>query len=150
MESFILSISPPSVNGVRAIRIEFPGWPRVVMGISEADVVREDYVVDLGAPYRFYSAGSFIGLDRGDVGEYDVQIAAANGPIFYARSLHKETAAPYDAEDWRHTAPLVCGKLVIHLSARVTGPNDILRRGKNWSARPHFGVRLWTFSAGSQ
>lgn len=138
-------ISNPAENGVRNIRVEFSEWPRVVHGVRAEDAVLEDHIVDLGASYTFYAAGSFIGLDRGDLGEYDVQIGCVDGPIFYARSLHKEVATAFDAEDWKYTAWPRCQKLAIHFTARVTGPNEILRPGQPWSARPHFGVRLWTW-----
>jgi hypothetical protein len=147
--SVSLFISNPADNGVRNIRVEFTEWPRVVRGIAAEDFVHETHRVDLGESFTFYAGGSFIGLDRGDIGEFDVRIGCENGPIFYERSLHKETAAPYDAEDWKYTAWPRCRVLLIDFIARVTGPNDILRPGQEWNARPHFGVRLWTWPDGA-
>lgn len=139
-------ISGEDDNGVRSIRIEFPGiWPRVVLGASEADAVREEYVVKLPEAWTFYAGGSFIGLDRGDVGEYDVVVAANNGPEIYSRSLHKEVPETFDAEDWKYASWVNTDELRIWINARTTGANDILRRGQPWSSRPHFGIRLWTY-----
>lgn len=138
-------VSGPDEDGVRYIQIEFPGWPRVVAGDEEADAVLEEHVLELPEAWTFYGAGSFIGLDRGDVGEFDVRIAADGGPMIYQRSLHKETAAPFDSEDWKYANLVTCKRLRIWLGARTTGANDILRRGEPWTSRPHFGGRLWTY-----
>ena len=142
-----LFVTAPDKNGVRSIRVEFPGlWPRVVPGIKSEDRVTEIHDVDLPEAFTFYAAGSFIGLDRGDIGEYAVVIAARGGPEIYSRSLHKETIAAFDSEDWKHVAFVTTDKLRIWLVAGTGGANDILRAGQPWSSRPHFGVRLWTYT----
>jgi len=140
-----LIVTPPDKNGVRSMRVEFPEiWPRVVPGVAPEDAVTEIHDIDLPEEYTFYAAGSFIGLDRGDIGEFAVVIAARGGPEIYSRSFHKETAAPFDSEDWKRTAFVTTNKLRIWIVARTTGANEILRRGEPWSSRPDFVIRLWT------
>jgi len=140
-----LSVTSPDENGVRSLRVTFPTlWPRVVPGRTPEDAVTEIHDVDLPEAFTFYAGGSFIGLDRGDVGEYAVVIASRGGPEIYSRSFHKETAAPFDSEDWKRAAFVTMDTLRIWIVARTTGPNEILRRGETWSSRPDFVIRLWT------
>lgn len=144
--SVILHPSPPDANGIISLRFEFTGWPRVVPGIVAEDAVTERHQVKLPKRMRVYAASAFVGVDRGDVGEYAIEVGAAGGPEMYLESRHKEAPTNFDA--WtppRYVAMngVVTDEVVINIVARTSGANDILRRGQPWSSRPHFGLVMW-------
>jgi len=131
---------------------EFPDYPKVVYGGSEDLVLRESYHWVFDKPVSFYAADSFIGLDRGDIGEFDIYAYVNAGFPIYKRSLHMQQAMPYNAYEVQYYS----GKgqrLAIDLVARVTATNNLLddqsirlyRNNNRLSARPHFALYLYSW-----
>jgi hypothetical protein len=150
-DDFKVHISAPDSKGRRSIFIELLDWPAVVEGGSEDYVVKKVYDIDLGRVYDTYAGGSFIGLDQGDIGEFDVHIDVLNGPEGYQRSLHKEVATAFDSMDLKyHQGSGRYWKVTV--IARVTAENkhlsdDVIakyRNGNRLTARPHFGAYLYS------
>lgn len=142
-----LVLRGPDLNGVYSVHIILQDWPRVVEGIDASSAVEQKYVVDLPFPMRIYAIDSFIGLDRGDIGEFGVEVDDnRSGLQGYQRSLHKEGDLAFDANApqyrWLHT-----DQLAVYVIARVTGPST---RTKVWKARPHFSAYVygWKYTPG--
>jgi len=142
-------------RGRKTFSIEFPDQPVLVTGVGEDLVYRKTVEVPLGAAYNIYQVDSFLGLDRGDVGEFSIEVDAHPGPSVYQRSFHKERGGNFESF-W----PLPCDAdttaVKIYLSGRVAADNELLpeeaivehRNGNRHTARPHFAVYLWVRPVG--
>jgi hypothetical protein len=138
------------------IAITFGDYPVVVHGGSE-DLVRHDrYEITLPQSFQVYASDSFLGLDRGDIGEFDV-FAYINGVIpVHKRSKHKEIPSDYNAYEPQYYWA-TGRKLVVDLSTRVTGRNELLsdaaidayRGGDRLTARPHYALYLYAYKVGN-
>lgn len=125
---------------------------------DDRGVLRAVYEVDLKRPRELWQIESFIGNDRGDVVEADVDVYAADavrrGERLYHRSLHKEDPfSVYDAWNGKPVNATV-SRIIVHLTYRVNGDthNDFRKKKENYgglglknrlSARAHFGVELY-------
>jgi hypothetical protein len=116
------------------------------MGNVPGDAIVEEYVLNLDRKLSFYAGTVFIGLDRGDVGEYAVTIAERGGPEIIHWSFHKEVPESFDSyQPPKYAPPITTDELHVWIVARTTGANDILRPGQPWSSRPDFNITLWTW-----
>jgi hypothetical protein len=154
-ENYELVVLGPDEASRYTIAITFGDYPVVVRGGSE-DLVRHDrYEITLPQSFQVYASDSFLGLDRGDIGEFDV-FAYINGVIpVHKRSKHKEIASDYNAYEPQYY--WATGRtLVVDLSTRVTGRNELLsdaainayRGGDRLTARPHYALYLYAYRVG--
>lgn len=106
--------------------------PELVRGGDEEYVLRRDFAVTVdGLVERI---GSFLGVDTGDIVECHAEVVdALTGNRLYARSLHKETSAIFDAWDWQDIRPVRVKGLRVSLLCRVTGRNWTVYT-KRWNA----------------
>jgi len=131
--------------------VEFPEMPRLVFGGSEDLVLRAQYVIRLPQPMLVDTLRAFLATERGDIGEFDIEVESATDWLLRA-SYHKEIPASYQA--WQlHHCPLGVApsrKYNITLLGRVTGPNTLLtddeinrgRQGHRLSAVVHYSLIL--------
>ena len=88
--------------------------------------------VPLGGKYEITKVWSFIGSDRGDMIEADIQLSSRKLDYFYQRSEHREVPGQYDA--WKsEVVSWVGDELCVQVAANVTNGSD---------ARVHYQVRL--------
>jgi hypothetical protein len=123
----------------------------MVKGGSEDLVYRQRIEIPFDETVVIYKASTFIGLDRGDVVEADVELEAVGGFRFYQRSFHKEWLVSYEA--WLTKAiSVTTDRVTVVLLCRVNGTqqNSEHPRYKQGSARFHAGVVLEVGPAGGQ
>jgi hypothetical protein len=129
-------ISLPDASGRSSA--EWDGGPQVVY-LGEDQVVR-DVLLPIPVQATICEARTFIGWDRGSIGEAGVDVNA-RGTRLLERSDHKESPTNYDA--WAARAirfDLVAGdELHLQLRASQTGPNA---HDQGRSTRVHFAPRL--------
>lgn len=107
-------------------------------------VVFPDQPVSVSAPYRasgcvafpavmkFSKAWTFIGTDRGDILEADIQLSSSKLDYFLQRSEHREAPGQYDA--WKAEPIAWAGnEICAQVSATPTAGKPV---------RVHFQVRL--------
>lgn len=140
----------PVVRG-NSVALEFPAMPRLVFGGSEELVLRAQFVARLPQPLLVDSCRVFMATERGDIGEFDIEMESLTDWLLRA-SYHKEVPASYSAWQSYH-CPLGVApsrKFNINLLARVTGPNTLLtdeeinrgREGHRLSAVVHYSLIL--------
>lgn len=96
--------------------------PEMVRGGDEEYVLRHE--VERPVQGTIHRIGSFLGLDTGDLVECHAEVVDLDtGCRLYARSLHKETTALYDAWDWQRLMPTATSRVRVSLLCRVTGRN---------------------------
>ncbi len=119
-------------------------WPQTVFGGSEQNVYRRSWLSTLDTEIRPLDIWTFIGLDRGDIVEADVEVYTEKGIPLVLRSLHKEVSGIFDA--WQHNClPYLEPIRIIRVVAtcRVNGRNVFGRNvllHKRLEARFHLGV----------
>ncbi len=100
--------------------------------VEAAAPYRASGCVALGAKRAVTKAWTFIGSDRGNILEADIQLSGPKLDYFLQRSDHRETPGHYDAwksESVKWTGDVLC----VQVSATPTTPAPI---------RVHFQVRL--------
>lgn len=113
-------------------------WPITVRGGDEVHVWKRSWKTTLNVEVEPIGVWTFIGLDRGDIVEADVEVYTENGTPLVLRSVHKETLAMYDAWQYNKVREVGGVRLVkVFMSCRA-GVNELL--GDRLSARIHFGV----------
>lgn len=138
-------VSDPDALGRRSCYLVMPFMPVNVRGGSEAYVYRRAWEVPLPEELTIVKVSTFIGLDRGDIVEADIELRAKpSGFWFYQRSLHKELWY-MTFEAWETKAVAVRTEIIeVSVVCRVNGKNrnqDHPRYG-TLTARVHFGVVL--------
>lgn len=119
-------------------------WPKdympvTVRGGSEDLVYRRKWLISLPEKIAITQIWTFMGLDRGDLVEMDVEIDTEHGVPLVRRSLHKETYVVYDAWEVKEiSTPVRAQALNVGLLGRVTGINW----ASKLQARCHWGIRI--------
>ena len=106
--------------------ISWPDLPRVIYGGSESLVLRRRQVFVLGDKKNIVSFSTFMGWDRGDIGEAHILIFDANGVPIYMRSDHRQNGYDinYNAYDLKPVpVPTSTRSLTVDLLVRCTGEN---------------------------
>ncbi len=133
--------------GNATITFNFPNQPVLIFGGDEDLVYYQPFTCPLEVPYQIDWVRRFIATDRGDIGEFDINLFSKHGLQVFSESLHKEQSTAYEA--WRVQAvSFKTSKLTGNLVGRVTAENELLpddaivkyRQGKRLSARAHYGV----------
>ena len=114
-------------------------WPITVKGGSEAETWKRTWQTTLNVKVEPVGVWTFIGMDRGDIVEADVEVYTQNGTPIVLRSVHKEVPATYDA--WQYNKVDEVGgvrQVKVFMACRVNGKN--LHLDDRLSARIHYGV----------
>lgn len=144
-------VTPSLMDGDNrySLYVDIPDQPVRFSGGNEAFVYRRLYDLSLPPGSVVERVSSFIGTDRGDVVEADVEIYSLGGLRIYQRSLHKECGCAYDAwstepVSYRAMAASRRNVLRVVLVARTTGENNNPHRDhyRRLESRVHFGLRL--------
>ncbi len=118
-------------------------WPQTVQGGDESLVFRRKWRSTLADKMIAVGVWTFIGLDRGDIVEADIDVYGQGIPLAH-RSLHKEGVATYDAWKYHPVGPGVSvQRVAVHLACRVNGENEHL--ANRLSARVHYGLQIVGF-----
>ncbi len=130
-----LTVSPPDRAGRFTVSYD-PG----PTAIYQRDGLRAwDYYVPIPAGGTVCEVRSFLGWDRGSIGEASIELNAL-GQQLYERHDHKETLADYDAWAVRTVRLEVPAGTSIHMHV---GANMITENSDGgWSTRVHFAFRL--------
>lgn len=110
-----------------SIIVVFPDQP-----VSVSVSYRASGCVALPAATKFAKAWTFIGTDRGDILEADIQLSSSKLDYFLQRSEHREAPGQYDA--WKSEPIVWAGnEICAQVSATPTAGKPV---------RVHFQVRL--------
>jgi len=127
--------------------MEFPPgfWPVTVFGGSEDLVYRRKYQTSLARAVFPLGIWAFIGLDRGDIVEVELNVETDFGVPLVQTSYHKERLDSFEGWRWfglewyRQQLQV----LNVIFSCRVTGPNKgIGESADELSAMFHCGLRV--------
>jgi hypothetical protein len=116
-------------------------WPVIVFGGCEDNVFRRSWWTSLSTKIIPQGIWTFIGLDRGNIVEADIEVYTQEDIPLVLRSLHKETLGNYDA--WQYNSIDYVGAtqvVKVAVTCRVNGKNLTLPR--QLQARFHVGVVL--------
>ena len=125
--------------------------PIIVWGGDEAYVFRQGRKLQRGG-HLIARIRPFMGLDRGDLVEMDLEIQDVDGiPLADPISFHKEVMTAYNAYHPMITLDHPVDRILVATTCRVTGPNmaftteELVREGRpsRLSARAHWG--LWIY-----
>ena len=119
-------------------------WPVIVQGGKESLVLRRSWRTRMPVPMSPVGVWTFIGLDRGDIVEADIDVYGPKGIPLAHRSMHKEGMISYDA--WRYCPIGAMGalrRIRLDIVCRVNGINEHL--GNRLSARVHYGLQIVGF-----
>lgn len=136
----LAAISAPDPQGRYTGNVDFPNQP-VLIKVGEPRFEKL-YAVKLPLNTEVLRLYSFIGVDRGDVVEADLETFTSKGSRLIQRSEHKETAVIFDswrAYDIQFQTSEGDRWLVFSLVGHPTGSNVITNAP--W-AKIHWGVRL--------
>lgn len=112
-------------SGSQAV-IVWPDMPVVVYGGSEDWVLRRSQTYDLGAERSITALSTFMGWDRGDIGEAHVIVSDERGVVIYARSMHRQNGYDENYDAMNTASPIVPTKtrtISVDLLVRCTGDN---------------------------
>ena len=127
-------------NNLIAQTMEFPDkyWPVPIFGGDEKNVFRRSWKTSLSATTIPKGIWTFIGLDRGDIVEGDIEVWTQKGLPLVLRSFHKEALGNFDA--WQFNPIEYIGpirRLRVGTTCRVNGKN-VIHGGLQ--ARFHIGI----------
>jgi hypothetical protein len=113
--------------GERHAVVFWPDFPVVIYGGSESLVLRRTQTFKLDRAHEILSIRTFIGWDRGDIGEAHIIVTDSNGVPLYSRSEHRQNGYDlnYDAFNTQ-VVPVKSntGSIKIDLLVRCTGENE--------------------------
>lgn len=126
------ALPPPAGYGVLQIGAEhaiifWPDLPVVIYGGAESLVLRRVQTFNLDRQHEIVSIRTFIGWDRGDIGEAHIIVIDHKGVPIYSRSVHRQNGYDenYDAFDLQEVpVPSTTDTLTVDLLVRCTGQND--------------------------
>ena len=132
-------------RGLRSWTLRLPQMPVMIFGGCEELVYRRIWTVPFASNdlVDIFEVWSFIGVDRGDIVEADIEVASLEGVRYHLRSEHKESMMSYDAW-WGCPASVASRGAVVSVVCRVNGrqqDSDHPRHG-TLTARVHFGLVL--------
>lgn len=81
-------------QGRYTINVDFPGMPAQVQPGQE---YFKSFEVPIGPDINVLRITEFIGLDRGDCAEVDIEVRSPGGQALLQRSEHKETLGIFDS-----------------------------------------------------
>jgi len=138
-------VSNPDKRGMKSWTLQLPQMPVMVLGGDEERVYRRTWRVPFVSNHvvDIYEAWSFIGVDRGDVVEADIEVSTMEGTRYHLRSEHKESMMSYDAW-WSCPASAASEGAVVSVTCRVNGRQQDIDHPRYGSltARVHFGLVL--------
>ena len=126
--SLLLTIAGPQDRKVLLIETGPP------ITVTPGNPFRSASCIPLGASYHIAKAWTFIGSDRGNILEADIQLSSRSLDYFLQRSEHRETPSSYDA--WKsEPADWIGDELCVQASVTATSDKPV---------RVQFQVRLDT------
>lgn len=117
--------------------VEFPDQPMTVQGGDESLVLSKVFEFSLPETQHCFGAETFIGLDNGDRGEFDIGLSTASGYHILDRSFHRHLNGSFESW-WPHYINVTAKDYIVTVIGRVIGENQF----GELSARYHVGLKL--------
>lgn len=132
--------SSKQANGVLTLTLNLPDMPVTIQGGSEDYVYRRNWFVPFGGESLYIrSVSTFIGLDRGDLAEVDIELEMdkKGGPRVYRRSFHRHDGySSFESWHYKDIDARTLG-LAVSLCGRCCGVN---KESGNLVCRAHYGI----------
>ena len=124
--------------------VEFPDQPMTVKGGSEEFVLLRTFFFSLPEVSHCWEARTFIGLDGGDRGEFDITLTTRNNYHFADRSFHRHRSSSFESW-WPHYINVTAQHFNVIILGRVIHTNDDEQNPPSFGklrARFHIGLKM--------